>query len=46
MGMGVGVGVGDSGASVSCNGVPEINSCCAKSPTKNNWTNGENKTVH
>lgn len=46
MGMGVGVSVGDSGASISCKGVPEINSCCAKSPTKNNWANGENKTEH
>lgn len=44
--MGVSVGVGDSGASVSCKGVPEINSCCAKSLTKNNWANGENKTGH
>lgn len=44
--MGVGVSVGDSGASISCKGVPEINSCCAKSPTKNNWANGENKTEH
>lgn len=43
--MGVGVSVGDSGASISCKGVPEINSCCAKSPTKNNWANGENKTA-
>lgn len=38
--------VGDSGASVSCKGVPEINSRCAKLPTKNNRANGENRIEH